>query len=494
MSGIRKDKKAQERERLARRLNHEMRSLQEIAPKVSSGTSTDPVVMYLRSVAETFGLGYVPEDMGGLSPKLRFKAMVDDTLDIVRDLFGPSWKRFISHVGLPPDAARLLAGKKYASQSSLIELRLIHMTLLTHIGGIRQDLDDYERKLWVLLQQGHDPHFTGEDARLSYMSHINRGRQHMREALGNILKKVPKPYYLPLRALAMIEHPGLDSRAAKELTKHDMYKRGELNKAWTSQSYYDGLSDDNIIGLHAPLKKLKNGKFGKRPAGRGTTESQWYKDWWWKEYEETGKRPNKDRSKWDQDTWDSFMMARERARFLVTKDKRTERGAGKATSELVKDLSDRDLREYMRIRRMERDAERRRFFNWLDKHNQDDPETAAEKMAKHLDEVGHGDKLDLMTQERNGWLNSKITSLTKDEQPTIAEIEREHTLERMDSLDGDVLDEELAAWEVLQGDASWAEGEPERAPVRDTNRIPVRGPKKKKTQRKKRVDDSEANQ
>ena len=99
MSGIRKDKKAQERERLARRLNHEMRSLQEIAPKVSSGTSTDPVVMYLRSVAETFGLGYVPEDMGGLSPKLRFKAMVDDTLEIVRDLFGPSWKRFISHVG-----------------------------------------------------------------------------------------------------------------------------------------------------------------------------------------------------------------------------------------------------------------------------------------------------------------------------------------------------------------------------------------------------------
>jgi hypothetical protein len=485
-------KKQEQRERLARRINADLKSMKDLAPLVNAGASSDPAIQYMQHVAETYGLGYVPPDMGGKTLKVRFKGMIDETVEIVRDLFGPSWRRFIEHVGLPPDAAVLLSGRKYASQSSIIELRLVHMTLLTHIQGIRQDLDDYERKLWVLLQQGHDPQFTGQDGRTSQLAHIKRGRQHMREALGDILKRVPKPYYLPLRALAMIEHPGLDSRTAKELTKQDMLKRGELMKPWVSQSYFDGITDEDLIGLHAPLKKLKNGRFAKHAPGY-IRERDWYQKWWWDEYNETGKKPAKNRLLWEQSTWDSYLQARERAHYRIGKNKQAERGAGKAVSSAIDDLSEKDLREYMRIRRMERDAERRRFLNWLDKHNQEDPESAAEKVAKHLDDIEHGEKFDIMDNQSAGWLREKV-KVSRNEQPTIDELKQEHTLERMDGLDGTVVEEELAAWELLQGDARWADDDVERAPVRDEKRTTIAKPKKKRAPRKKVVDDSDANQ
>ena len=348
--------------------------------------SEDPVTMFLRRQAETYGLGYYPSEYGGKTAPEKLEDQRTKLIAIIRELFGPSWRVFLGHVGFPEKTAEYICGfdtrPKKNRKSDLAfphHLRLAQMVLLTHISGIRETLNDLEREIWVLMQQSHDPELTGESAYHHRMAQTAKSRQSIREALGKVLIDIPKPYFLPIRSLAMLNYPNLTSREATRLEILDRLERDALGKKWLSQGEYDGMRDPDVVVpdyLHYGSK-----------VGRGG----WYAHF---RMRERALHPRRKVPPARIDAFPPDMLERYHA--------------AKAANQALKALGrgrtprkppERDLGKYMRQSYEHRNREKRAFLEVLEKHGVDIKSAMDNFFSEREQEAAHLDSTD---EDRDG--------------------------------------------------------------------------------------------
>ena len=304
----------------------------------------------MRRQAETYGLGYVPVEYGGMTTAEKMRDLQKRVCVHIRDLFGPSWRVYIAHVGLPTSSIPYITGRQRLSPASVHHLRMAQMILLVHLGEIRERVHEVEREIWVEMQMTHDPNITGESAYTSELAHVTRGRQHIREALGNAIKHIPRPYFMPVRALSLLEYPNLTSAEARALRLKEMIDEGEIKETWMSQAVYDGLRDPDLVRPKYATRRTNKRK------------RTWYAQWRVEERERLGRRPPMRIDSFEPETMESYLKAKQRHENRKLKE---ELEGGKKVS--YKTLP-RDVDTYLIEARQKRRAEQLAFLRLMSKH------------------------------------------------------------------------------------------------------------------------------
>lgn len=194
----------------------------------------DPIQKFLRRQAETFGLGYIPENHGGKSARETIDDLRQRTIDVMVELFGPYYPHYLSQVGIDRLTVKHLSGLSTNRHTPLC-LRLSQAILLNHICGLRQALADIERTLWVLMQETHTPQL--DEMRTPPVSRREM-KYEIRKALGTLPKSgyvVPrrcKGYLMPFRAKGLVAYPELDPVSSYRKELDDAVARGDLDASW----------------------------------------------------------------------------------------------------------------------------------------------------------------------------------------------------------------------------------------------------------------------
>jgi hypothetical protein len=204
-------------------------------PEEAKQKTTDPILGFVRRQAEAYGLGYVPTDLGGATKEQVFAELRTRTIDVLAQLFGPFYSNFLSQTGISKQTARQIQGAFPDGAQTHVHFRIAQAMLLTHVNGIRQYLCDIERELWVLMQLTHHPllnKVTNPTGRIGYRN--AEARKAIRNEIGNVRphQRIHKPFLLPIRAQALINHPELPPHAALEKELDRAIAAGELEARW----------------------------------------------------------------------------------------------------------------------------------------------------------------------------------------------------------------------------------------------------------------------
>jgi hypothetical protein len=212
----------------------------------------DPVLSYMHRQAELCGLGYIPDND---TPKTdseaeEFQAYRERhqplrILELQRArfvhllelLFGPHQGKARRQLGFSKKFRDFLDCKedKRIDSERVKELLFGYAMLLAHINSIRDELHDHEREIWVAMQYLHDPrlHLDGKPLKYDDLGTEKRAiRRKIQRIAGDNALVVSEPYFMPMRALAMLKHPKRRPQAATEIMRAERLNSLEIPREW----------------------------------------------------------------------------------------------------------------------------------------------------------------------------------------------------------------------------------------------------------------------
>jgi len=220
---------------------------------------------WLLRQAETYGLGYIPEDHGGQSPAEILAEVRKRTFNIIQELFGYHGRTFATKIGMSVLTMDHVAGKK-TSQMTPYHLRLCQLTLMQHINGIRQTLTDVERELWVTMQLTHHPQLDHHTRHALSNLSAYRARHRIRDAQGkpNMTRKEFDAggwvRMMPARACATLKNPTADNLYDATLKEiQAQVESGVVNATWDHLERKGRLPDNDPLDP-AVVRKEKHRK------------------------------------------------------------------------------------------------------------------------------------------------------------------------------------------------------------------------------------------
>lgn len=205
-------------------------------PAIHLRQTKDPILAFLRRQGETYGLGYVPTDLGGKTAAELLHELRQRTVNVIAQLYGRHSENFMNSVGITKTTARHIYGSAEDCTTTSLHFRMGHAVLLAHIGSVRQTLTDLERELWVLMQLTHHPLLLRTPTANQKMASRKLIAQQLAERNPNNLK-LTKPVLMPIRAQALINHPELAPHAAVSKELDALIQAGTLTPDWSEYVY-----------------------------------------------------------------------------------------------------------------------------------------------------------------------------------------------------------------------------------------------------------------